>query len=112
MSCNLHYNLIQEVETNNKGDTLSNNGTYPVDTKNVVHAIDCKDHNDMWICLNIDCLYHSKNKEALVSLSTIDDEPTVDDDNIEWICINKDCVYHNHIKDYVDQEENSISNKV
>ena len=77
---------------------------------NVAHLVDFDDHTDKWMCVNKDCLYHTKTEDIFVSTNNVDDKDVVDDDNVEWVCINKDCVYHNHIVDTDDEDEKSISN--
>ena len=62
------------------------------------------------MCVNKDCLYHTKAEDIFVSTNNVDDKDVVGDDNVEWVCINKDCVYHNHIVDTDDEDEKSISN--
>ncbi|PWA67524.1 P-loop containing nucleoside triphosphate hydrolases superfamily protein [Artemisia annua] len=77
---------------------------------NVSHLVDSDDHTDKWMCVNKDCLYHTKTEDIFVSINNVDDKDVVYDDNVEWVCINKDCLYHNHIVDTDDEDEKSISN--
>ena len=71
--------------------------------------VDSDNHIDKWMCVNKDCLYHTKKEDIFVSTNTLDDKDVSDDDNIEWVCIIKDCVFHDHNGDIHDEDEKSMS---
>ena len=83
MLCNLCYIFFRDVHKNNIQKILPDYGKLV--QNNVVHFVDSDDETNKWMCVNKDCLYHTKNEDNFVSTNTVDDKDVVDDDDIEWI---------------------------